>query len=285
MKYTKKLRGLPPTDAFRIITVGTGAPPLDLDRVSPCTIVQHKDTLFPVDLGYGAVRRMFDMGIIHSDIHNVLITHMHSDHTLDYGMFLMGGWHQGRRKLHTVGPKGIKEMYQNYINMYDEDIRYRRGLGNSMDGLLSNVTFEEVSGGETFTLDGVTISTLHVPHTAYTVAYKFEADGKTIVVSGDMTYHEPFIHFAKGADIAVMDANMAASNVPMHKDPEFLKRILKSHASMEQVGQMAEAAGIKTVVLTHFTPELYEGEAVKEMAANYSGEIIMAYDTMAIEVQ
>ena len=285
MKYTKKLRGVPPVaDSFRIITVGTGAPPLDIDRVSACTIVQYKDIMIPVDLGYGSVRRMFDMGIIHSELKHVLFTHMHSDHTLDYGMFLMCGWHQGRRQLHTVGTKGVKEMYQNYINMYDEDIAYRRGLGNSMDGLLTNVTIEEVAGGETFFIEGIKISTLHVPHTAYTVAYKFEAGGKTVVVSGDMTYHEPFIAFAKDADLAVMDANMAASNAPNHKDPKFLERILQSHASMEQLGQMAQAANIKSVVLTHFTPDLYVGEAVRELVEHYDGEIIMSYDTMSIEV-
>lgn len=284
MKYAKKLNCLVPAESFRVITVGTGAPPLDPDRVSPCTIVQYKDVMIPVDLGYGSIRRMYDMGIIHSEMEHVLLTHLHSDHALDYGMFLMGGWHQGRRKLHTVGPKGTKEMYDNYISMYSEDIAYRNGLGNSMDGLLTNVTFDIVAGGETFEIEGIQISTLHVPHTAYTIAYKFEKDGKTVVVSGDMMYCEKFIEFAKGADIAVMDANMAASNVPMHKDPEFLKRILKSHASMEQLGQMAQAAEIKTVILTHFTPEMYVGETVKEMAAHYDGEIIIAYDTLAVEV-
>lgn len=286
MKYAKKITDIEPAAGFRITTIGTGAPPLDIDRVSPCTMVQYKDKYFPVDLGYGAVRRMFEMGLLHSKVTNVLFTHMHSDHVLDYGIFLMGGWHQGRRQLHTVGPKGVREMYDHYIGMFNEDIEYRSAkLGNNgMDGLKTNMEFTLVNGGESFEMDGVKVSTLHVPHTAYTVAYKFEADGKSIVVSGDMTYSEEFVEFAKGADVAVMDANMAPSNAGNHKDPNFLKNILKSHATLKQVGEMCEDAGVKTVILTHFTPNLYVGQTVKEMAEVYSGEIIMAVDKMAVDV-
>lgn len=283
MKYTPTSCTPTPADSFRIITVGTGAPPLDINRVSPCTLIQYKDKYFPVDLGYGSVRKIFEMGILPATITNALITHMHTDHTLDYGIFLMGGWPQGRRRLHTIGPKGVQEMYQHYVDMFKDDISYRKGLGNSLDGITGNMEFTTVAGGESFELDGVKISTLHVPHTAYNVAYKFEADGKCIVVTGDMTYCEAFIDFAKGADFAVMDANMAPSNFPDNSNPAFLSKILKSHATIEQVGEMAEAAGIKTVVLTHFTPDLYVGEAVKAISKVYHGEVIVGYDLMSIE--
>ncbi len=269
---------------FRITTIGTGAPPLDLFRASPCTLIQYKDKFFPVDLGYGAVRNMFNLGLPHQKINRVFFTHLHTDHMLDYGIFLFGGWHSGRMGLTTVGPAGTKEMYEHYIAMNETDIEYRANLGRSLEGIKENMEFIIVAGGESFEMDGVKISTQFVPHTAYTVAYKFEADGKSVVVTGDMTYSDDLIEFAKGADCIVMDANMAPSLANESKAGSFLDNLYKSHATIEQVGEMAQKAGAKSIVLTHFTPHTYLGEAVQAVASQYSGRIFIADDGFMVDV-
>jgi ribonuclease Z len=284
MKLFEQEPRMPKADGFRIITIGTGSPPLNTRRASPCTLIQYNNVFFPVDLGYGAVANMFSMGITPADIKHTFITHMHSDHTIDYGQFLMGGWHQGRRSLVTVGPKGIEEMHGHYVGMYSEDISYRMGLGNPAAGLTENMDFRVVKGGESFDYEGVLISCLHVPHTAYTVAYKFEADNKKIVVSADLTYSEEFIEFSKDADVIILDANMAPSDVPKHSDPIFLERILKSHATIEQIAEMAQKAQAKAIILTHFTPKLYPGQTANVVGQIYKGEIHLAEDCLALDL-
>jgi ribonuclease BN (tRNA processing enzyme) len=284
MKLFKQQLKMKGNDTFRIITIGTGAPPLNTQRASACTLVQYKDVFFPVDLGYGSVGNMFSMGIKPADIKHAFITHMHSDHTIDYGIFLMGGWHEGRRGLVTVGPKGIVEMHDHYVGMYSEDISYRMGLGNPAAGLTENMEFRVVEGGESFEYEGVKISCLHVPHTAYTVAYKFEADGKKVVVSADLTYSDDFVEFAKDADVLVLDANMAPSDAPNHSDPVFLERILKSHATIEQIAEMAQKSCAKSIILTHMTPKVYPGEMVNAVAQIYKGEIHIAEDCLALDL-
>ncbi len=284
MKFAQKKTGLVETNGFRVITVGSGAPPIDLERVSPCTMIQYKDAMFPVDLGYGCSRRMFEMGIKPASVTNALFTHLHSDHSLDYGYFMIMGWHDGRNKLHTIGPKGIEKMHNLYTEMYDGDITYRANLGISLKGVKEDVQFTEVAGGESFELDGVKISTINVPHTAYTVAYKFEADGQKVVVSGDLMYSDAFIEFAKDADVIVFDGNQANSVFLQNRGPKFVANLEKSHAKITEIADMAQKANAKSIVVTHLTPGTFIGEMVAEMSPIYKGEIIVASDMMAIDI-
>ncbi len=284
MKFAERKSGLEKTEGFRVITVGSGAPPIDMERVSPCTMIQYKDAMFPVDLGYGASRRMYEMGIAPASVKNALFTHLHADHSLDYGYFMIMGWHDGRSKLHTIGPKGIEKMHNLYTEMYDGDISYRANLGISLKGIKEDVQFTEVAGGESFDLDGVKISTIKVPHTAYTVAYKFEADGKKVVVSGDLMYSEEFIQFAMDADVIVFDGNQANSLFLQNRGPSFVANLEKSHAKITEIAEMAAKSNAKSVVMTHLTPGTFIGELVTEMSPIYKGEIIIAADMMAIDI-
>lgn len=284
MKLAKEIHKFQEPDGLRVITIGTGAPRLDLMRSAPCTLIQYKDKYFAVDLGYGASQQMARCGISFADITNVCFTHLHSDHSLDYGNFLIAGWHAGRKTLNVAGPKGTNEMHDYYCKMYDEDIQYRLNLGRPAAGILEGISHKTVAGGESWEWDGVTVTTCFVPHTAYTVAYKFEVDGQCVVVTGDTMYHEPLIEFMKGGDLVVMDANQANSSFLAAHPPAFVKNLEKSHATMEQVAQMAQKSQVPSVVLTHFTPGTYMGEVVQNFAKIYDGEIILAEDRMAIDV-
>lgn len=305
MKPNRQSQEMSEAPGFRIITVGTGTPTIEKERICPSTLIQYKDKFFPVDMGTGALRSMTAMGLSPGAIKQVLFTHLHSDHSLDYGALLISGWHHGRKALTTVGPKGIEKIYRLYMEMYEKDIAYRVELNSSDEGILSNMEFREVAGGEVFELDGLKISTLFVPHTAYTVAYKFEADGKCVVVTGDMTYSPDMAEFAKNADVMVMDANMAdlVGHAPGGPGPggpggrpgtpgspggpnpkKFLEVILKSHATMEQVAQMAHEAQAKSIILTHMTVHCPVVKAVAAVGEIYKGNIFAAYDGMTLDV-
>ncbi len=284
MKITKSTNTLAKANGFRVVTVGSGAPPIDIERVSPCTLVQYNDAFFAVDLGYGASRRMFEGGIDYASIKNILFTHLHADHALDYGYFLIMGWHDGRQKLNVVGPDGTKSMHESYCKMFEKDISYRAKLGISLKGILEDVSLSEVVGNETFEMDGVKITTLNVPHTAYTVAYKFEAGGKCVVVTGDMLYNEPVIDFMRDADMVVFDANQANSTFLQDRGPGFVANLNKSHARICEIAKMASCSNVKSMVLTHLTPGTFIGEMVQEVAKTYNGEIIVAHDMLCVDV-
>lgn len=169
----------------------------------------------------------------------------------------------------------INELYKDYVD-------YLTMLGLNLDGLKTNVGVREIEDVDRFSVEGVTVSTLHVPHTAYTIAYRFEAGGQKVVVSGDMTYFEPFIDFCKDADILVMDANQTPAWHLESMGASFAKNLEKAHIRIPELAETAQKAGVKKLVLTHLTRGTYIGELVREVAAIYTGEIVVAFDGLEI---
>ena len=59
---------------------------------------------------------------------------------------------------------------------------------------------------------------------------------------------------------------------------------IKAHASLEEVATMAEKAGVKRLILTHFAaPGELDREATAKAISNiYKGQIIFGYDLLEV---
>lgn len=65
------------------------------------------------------------------------------------------------------------------------------------------------------------------------------------------------------------------------------KAVIAIHTSVEEVGKVATAAGVKTVVLNHFVPG-FDPTMTDEMWAdgarkNFAGKVIVSSDLMEVE--
>src|SRR5205085_891404 len=83
--------------------------------------------------------------------------------------------------------------------------------------------------------------------------YRFDARGRSIVISGDTRPTPNLVRYAKGADILVMEAYLPEWFERVDK-PDVAERLKHYHTSAEEAGQLAAAAGVKTLVLTHLIP-------------------------------
>ncbi len=64
----------------------------------------------------------------------------------------------------------------------------------------------------------------------------------------------------------------------------FIEHLLHSHTTIEQVGPVAEEAGVKTLVLSHLAPGNNPTERWQAAAAGFSGDLIVGEDLMEIGV-
>lgn len=287
----QKITHTPPDpNGFRVITVGTGAPHYDKDRASACTVVQYKDSSFIVDLGYRSVSRMLDAGMDVFSIPNVFFTHcLHMDHTLDYGYFVCMSATKPQ-PLNLYGPPGTRQLHESFFTRYEEQLVQHAGHGQRREYII-----RETTGDEQFQIGDVTVFAKEVPHIVQDIAYRFEADGKRIVVPGDMQFNEAFISFAADADLIVFDTNTAPSvfmdemKARLRADGVFPDETRKpggmAHATLAEIGDMAERARAKAIMLTHFTRGPRIEETVRQISAVYHGPIIVGEDMLAVEIE
>src|SRR5699024_6324894 len=107
-----------------------------LERYPSAEIVYINGIPILVDCGEGATRQMMKTGVNPQDVQHVFFTHLHCDHMLGYGQFLIGGWTMGRTELTVYGPKGTKEFHDAVVSTLMSDVKYRNSLGRPSEGIL-----------------------------------------------------------------------------------------------------------------------------------------------------
>jgi ribonuclease BN (tRNA processing enzyme) len=275
-----------PSADFSVVIIGSGSPPYDPQRSGPSTAIQHNGRYILVDMGNGTQGRLADAGIAPAQIDAFFLTHHHIDHDQEFVPMLDAALVSGRR-VEIVGPPGTQRLADFTTDFYAEDIAYRiRRFGLNPQNLQKQ-TVHEVLGGETFKLGDAQISAAKVPHPIYTVAYRFDVAGQSIVVSGDLLYSTNLITLAHDADVLVMDATASivrggalrgARGAGTGNGPRDI-----AHASLQEVSKMASESGVKKLVLTHILPgPMNEQATIQAINEIYNGKVIIAHDLLEI---
>jgi len=132
----------------------------------------------------------------------------------------------------------------------------------------------------------VRVTAVAVIHDGLSLAFRFDAAGRSIVLSGDTIYAPALVRLAGGADILVHDANTTPNAVYGDAAPEkqkFWQQVQPYHATPADAGRAAREAGVKTLVLTHFLPGTDAEVARTAAAAEFGGDVYVGADLMALE--
>lgn len=287
---------------FSVMTIGTGSPTTVVGRSGPCTMVHFKGKYFLVDVGAGTTFRIVESGIPLGAIDNIFITHMHTDHTDGYTKFMIESWTMGRRETRIFGTKGVKDLHNVFQTVFPEDLEYRSRKTKTMEGMSENVHITELEGDNTLKVDGVTVTTTPTVHAIYNLAYRFDAGGNSIVVSGDTSYSENLIQLSRNADILVIDSGRVLNDgyigpgerVGRKKrrgpdgpiDPATYvpaEEPGRNHAGLEDVAIMAKKAGVKKLVLTHYpSVKVNQQATLDRYKLFYDGEVIFGRDLLEV---
>lgn len=280
---------------FSVITLGTGCPVPVMGRSHPSTLIQYKGTYFLIDVGEGALLRIAEAGIPCGKIKNVLLTHHHADHLGGYAYFIISSWMNGRDNLDLIGPPGTGAIQKGFVGYYKEDLTYRSTLMGRALETTYQANIREIEDKDQFTLDGLTITTAKLVHTAHNIAYRFEADGKSIVVTGDTSYTPALAELAKDADLLVMDCaglvdrgHIGAARIPKNiKANEDASRCtVPPHPGKGEMARMAKDANAKAILTTHYgAVEIDEPASIASLREDgYQGEIIFGRDLMEVSL-
>jgi ribonuclease BN (tRNA processing enzyme) len=275
-----------PSADFSAVIIGSAGPPYDPQRSGPSTAIQYKGRYVLVDMGNGTQGRLSSAGIGLGQIDAFFLTHHHIDHDQEFVPMLDAALVSGRR-LEIVGPPGTQRLADFTTDFYAEDITYRIERFGLNPQNFQKQTVREVLGGESFKLGDAQITTTRVPHTIYTVAYRFDAEGQSIVISGDLLYSTNLITLAHNADVLVMDGT--ASTIRGNgarggrgggagAGPRDI-----AHASLQEVAKMANESGVKKLIITHMLPgQVNEQATIQAINETYKGKVEIAHDLMEV---
>ena len=250
-----------------------------------------------LDAGYGASLRLVEAGIPLRNLKGIFITHLHSDHVVDYPAVLMNGWASGlKTPIKVFGPQGIGEMTEHAWKTFDVDINLRI-VDEGKPDPRPLVTTQVIKEGLVYQDQNMKVSAVSVPHPPFdkgqAFAFKFEVGGKNIVLSGDTNYSADLAKFAKDADVFISEV-VHVEGVQRLADrigngSKLAEAIISHHVTAEDVGRMASDAKVKKVVLSHFVPAddptLTAEHWRSAVAKTYAGEIVVGHDGMEIPLQ
>lgn len=248
---------------MKLTVLGSGTV---LSKIRACSgfLLESGKKRLLVDLGEGAFTNL-KKAADPADINTILLTHFHSDHTSSLANFMLyrrllvkHGIFKSVPQLNIIGPKGLTYFLKTLDILFP-----------TLNDAPFKVVTKELENSFLM-VPGFRIKSRVVKH-ENTIAYRIEAEGKSIVFSGDTAYCEDIISLANETDLLVLECSL----------PDSLPT--SNHLTVSQAASIAKQANVKSLLLTHFYPQV-EKEPIEKIVRNiYSGDIKIASDLMVVE--
>jgi ribonuclease BN (tRNA processing enzyme) len=122
--------------------------------------------------------------------------------------------------------------------------------------------------------------------------FRFDTDDGSVVFSGDTTVSPNLVELAQGCDYLVhevidrewVEQSIASLPVPPETKEAFLNHMIGAHTTVEQVGQVAQEAGARTLVLNHFVPGHLPDSTWRRAGRHFDGRLVVGKDLQQIGV-
>jgi ribonuclease BN (tRNA processing enzyme) len=240
-----------------------------------------------VDAGPGAFLRIGELNVDLEKVDTILLTHLHIDHSGD-----LAGFFKARTltasassiRFAVFGPDGagLFPSTANFVNLLFAGKgawAYQKTFGANEDIQAVNLPIKLDSAQQTIvSKDGLRITSIATHHDdCPSVAYRVDYKGESIVFSGDMDVSAlaNLEHLAKNCNLLVF-------NCAVLDPPNSPSQLYALHTPPGKIGEAAQAAGVKRLLLSHLAPDI-EGARQQVLASirrSYKGPAGFAQDKM-----
>lgn len=285
---------------MNLVLLGTGTPEASALRASSGYLIDFGGTVMRLDCGGGTFGRLLDAGYRPADVDMLFISHLHSDHMMDYARLVHARWDSVAGcipELRVHAPKPFAELSD---KLFGADGVYAVGLtarcehpasrevhlmrGGSLPRKWPRPTVREIGDGFRLSDAGVAVRAVGVPHAQPhldCLAFGVDVRGRSVVYSGDSGPSASLTALAGGADILIhMCFRLSCENLS--------GEWTKGSSGHLEVAECTREAGVSMVILTHLPPRLDEPneqkQAVREMSEVYGGRIEFGSDLRVLEL-
>ena len=209
-------------------------------RFNTCFVVDVEGLRYAIDFGATSLVALQQVGIKHSSIDVVVISHIHADHCSGIPSMLLDSMLAAKRTkpLIIAGPKDTE---QRLLDMMESMLP-----GSNIMVPKFNLTFIEMELFKPNPIGEKMVVTpypaIHTPLT-HPTSLRIEAGGKTVAYSGDTAWTEHVTKVSDGADLFVCESY-------------FYAKPIRFHINYPEVREHWDEFNAKRIVLTHMGPEM-----------------------------
>jgi ribonuclease Z len=294
-------------DGLHVGLCGTGSPLPNRDRAGACTLIIAGKHIFVVDAGEGSARNIALMGVPTTRIERLFLTHFHSDHIDGLGPMMLLRWagSSNTSPLPVHGPEGVDAVMAGFNAAYIADNGYRiahHGEAIIPPAAAGAVAVPFALTGDSaviYAADGLKVTAFRVNHApvAPALGYRFDYQGRSVVISGDTAPTPILINVAKGADLLIHEAlqpklvgliSEALDAKQIKTTAQITRDILDYHTSPEDAAKAAQNAGVSELVLSHIVPAIpsrfFYPAFLGDAQRHFNGPIIIGEDGMLLSL-
>ncbi len=274
---------------FELVVLGSGGP-RGFGRAASGYVVRVDGApRILVDVGPGAFVRLGEMSLDFESLDTLLLTHLHIDHTGDVAAFVKSRdlSFDAPLTFRIFGPAGAG-LYPSttafvdrlfgargafaYLPTFRNELRFAvTDLAIAPHGPIQDVLAER----------GLRVTAISVDHDDVpALAFRIEHDGHALVVSGDLASKtDDLVRLAAGADLLVYDTAVL-------DPPASPAKLYDLHTPPRRIGEVAEAARVKRLLLSHIPPpvDAARDEVLRSVRATFRGEVRFAEDCMHLDL-
>jgi ribonuclease BN (tRNA processing enzyme) len=277
--------------SLRFTFLGTGAPPASTRRGGPSHLIQIDGLSILIDCGSGVSQALLRAGTTGAAIDALVVTHLHSDHIVDFYQLVISSWHQGRIKpWRVISTAPVIRALQGQYAAYREERDFRIAFENRPSSSGLDVVFEELVEGEISGLQELKLTAFLVDHAPVVPAFGLIAEhqGTRLVFSGDTKPCAVLERAAKGADLLVTEVFVDREMQPAAgiRSAATVAAVQSYHMTPEQIAGLACRSGARMVALTHLVPPGADSAGIVcEIGDHgYHGPVICAEDGLSINL-
>ncbi len=270
---------------IKLQVLGSGGPIADDARASSGYIVSiaGRERIL-IDAGAGVFQRIGEAGINMDELSFIGFSHFHTDHSADFPALLKSAYFGNKTSPLTIaGPAGsapfpglndwLSALFAPGKGAYAYLSAYIDGSADPFALNAVEIPLTKSVITRAATVDEYTVSAISVPHGPVpALAYSIQTADFKIVISGDQNLSDPaFLEFVKNADLWLMP-------FPIPEDAGRVARNL--HATPSRIGEIANTAGVKTLLLSHFMARSLVNleQNVALVKKHFNGPVLLAED-------
>jgi ribonuclease BN (tRNA processing enzyme) len=236
-------------------------------RACSSYLARTGSTSILLDCGTGALAALRET-CDYAGLTAVVITHMHADHFLDLIPLRYGSTYGPSLRATPLPlwlPPGGESILRTVCSAFGRD-----GKGDFL------AAFEIREYAERASVDAADVSLSFAPvrHYIQAFAVRVATASETLTYSGDSAPCEALVALARDSDLFLCEASLATDS---ENEP-------RGHSSAREAAEMASAANVRALALTHYPAECPIDALRDEAASAFAGPVTVVDDAMEFAV-